>query len=159
MPKSQKKKDVKAIRAAIKGSDDEHVRVSYFNGVPSPADFTSMLMALLDSYSNGLLETNSREAVFDHWNAVFGAFLHRILPEEEIEKRDARHKEFVESVDATLGAEFDPADSDRVKAAAYVLAGQILTDAGMDPDSVNVLLNRKAGRLAAPKADGEDREA
>ncbi len=158
MPKSQKK-DVKAIRAAIKGSDDTRVKVSFFNGVPSPAEFTSMLMALLDAYSNGLLETNSREAVFDHWNAVFGAFLHRILPEEEIERRDERHREFVESVDEALGGEFDAADADRVKAAAYVLAGQILTDAGMDPDSVNVLLNRKMGRLSAPKGNGEAGEA
>ena len=150
MPKSQ----TKAIRVAIRNGDDTKVKVSFFGGVFSPQEFTACFMAVLEAYTEGLLQTNARVDVYDHWNSAFGMFLRKILPEESVYERDGAHKRVKEEVDSTLGAEFDPEDSARIRAAAYILAEDVLVkQAGLTKESAEYMLNVRMGTLKAPKGN------
>lgn len=156
MPRSQ----TKAIRVAIKDGDDTKVKVSFFGGVFTPQEFTAVFMAVLEAYTEGLLQTNARVDVYDHWNSAFGMFLRKILPEESVYERDDAHRRVKEEVDATLGAEFDEKDSARIRAAAYMLAEDVLVhQAGMTPESAQYMLNVRMGTLKAPKKGDKGGEA
>lgn len=141
----------KVIRAALRTDDITQVKVSFNNGVFTPEEFTSLFMAILETYTVGLLEKNSAEAVFTHFNNVFGIFLNKIVPEKEHYSLSKFHKEYKEHVDATLGREATLEDkkySEEVRMAAYLLAGDILTkEVGLSPDSANLLLNSRLGLL------------
>ena len=144
-------KNEKVIRVALRNGDDTKVKVDFHGGVFSPEEFTSMFMAVLETYTVGLLEKNSREAVFKHFNRVFGIFLNKIVPEKDHYKLSKEHKKFKKHVDATLGraeTEEDKKYSEDVRMAAYLLAGDILTkEVGMTPETADMLLNSRLGLL------------
>lgn len=141
------RKDEKVIRVAIRNGDDTKVKVDFHGGVFTPAEFTSLWMAVLETYTKGLLEKNSREDIFKHFNKVFGIFLNKLVPEKEHYKLSKAHKEFKKGVDKTLGrkeTEEDQKYSEDVKLAAYILAGDILQkEVGMTEETVEILLNKR----------------
>ncbi len=141
------RKNEKVIRVAIRNGDDTKVKVDFHGGVFSPAEFTSLWMAVLETYTKGLLEKNSREDVFKHFNNTFGIFLNKLVPEKEHYKLSKAHKEFKKGVDKTLGrkeTEEDKKYSEDVKLAAYILAGDILQkEVGMTEETVELLLNKR----------------
>ena len=141
------KKNEKVIRVAIRNGDDTKVKVDFHGGAFSPEEFTSLWMAVLETYTVGLLEKNKKEDVFNHFNKVFGIFLNKLVPEKEHYKLSKPHKDFKKHVDKTLGREETEADkkySEDVKFAAYLLAGDILQkEVGMTEDTVNILLNQR----------------
>ena len=144
------KKNEKVIRVAIRNNDDTKVKVDFHGGVFSPEEFTSMFMAILETYTLGLLEKNSREDIFNHFNRVFGIFLNKLVPEEEHYKLSESHKDYKEMVDATLGQPEDKKNTEDNRLAAYILARDILiTDVGMTEESADILLNKKL-KLIAP---------
>lgn len=144
-------KNEKVIRVALRNNDDTKVKVNFHGGVFSPEEFTSMFMAILETYTIGLLEKNSREDVFNHFNRVFGIFLNKIVPENEHYNLSEAHKEFKDGVNATLGRDLTKEDekySEDVKFAAHLLAADILQkDIGLSEDSANLILNRRLGLL------------
>ena len=142
-----KRLNEKCIRIAMRNGDDTKVKVSFFGGAFSPEEFTSLFMAMLESYTTGLLETNSKEAVYNHFNKVFGIYLNKLIPDEEIYKNSKFHSDFKEITDATLG---QPNDAENQKAteenrfAAYLLARDILLEEiGLDEESADVILNKR----------------
>ena len=142
----------KVIRVAIRNGDDTKVKVDFHGGVFSPEEFTSLWMAVLETYTVGLLEKNTKEKVFQHFNNVFGIFLNKLVPETDHYKLSKPHKEFKKSVDKTLGREETEEDkkySEDVKFAAYLLAGDILQkELGMTEDSVNLILNQRLNLIS-----------
>lgn len=150
------KKNEKVIRVALRNGDDTKVKVDFHGGVFSPEEFTSLIMAVLETYTVGLLEKNSREAVFNYFNNVFGIFLNKIVPENEHYDLSKQHKTYKKKVDKILSrplTEKDKKYSEDVKFAAYLLAGDILQkELGMTADSANLILNRRLG-LLTPKAE------
>ena len=72
-------KNEKVIRVALRNGDDTKVKVDFHGGIFTPEEFTSLWMAVLETYTVGLLEKNSKEKVFDHFNNVFGIFLNKIV--------------------------------------------------------------------------------
>ena len=146
-------KNEKVIRVALRNGDDTKVKVDFHGGVFSPEEFTSMFMAILETYTVGLLKTNSRKDVFNHFNNVFGIFLNKIVPEKEHYTLSKPHKQYKKDVDSTLGRPLTKEDekySDEVKFAAYLLAGDILQkELGMTAESANTILNKRLG-LATP---------
>ena len=153
------RKNEKVIRVAIRNGDDTKVKVDFHGGVFTPEEFTSLLMAVLETYTVGLLEKNSKEAVFNHFNNVFGIFLNKIVPEKEHYKLSKPHKDYKKDVDKILKrplTEKDKKYSEDVKFAAYLLAGDILQkELGMTADSANLILNRRLG-LMNPSFDKKD---
>lgn len=145
------RKNEKVIRVAIRNGDDTKVKVDFHGGVFSPTEFTAMFMAVLETYTVGLLQTNTKEAVFEHFNNAFGIFLNKIVPEEEHYKLSKPHKKFKKAVDKTLGREETEEDkkySEDVKFAAYLLAGDILQkEVGMTEETVELLLNKRLGLI------------
>lgn len=131
----------------MRNGDDTKVKVSFFGGAFSPEEFTSIFMALLESYTTGLLETNSREAVYSHFNKVFGIYLNKLLPDEEIYKNSKFHSNFKEIADATLGQPNDEANkkaTEENRLAAYLLARDILIEEiGLSEESADVILNKR----------------
>lgn len=150
------KKNEKVIRVALRNGDDTKVKVDFHGGVFTPEEFTSLIMAVLETYTVGLLEKNSREAVFNHFNNVFGIFLNKIVPENEHYDLSKQHKTYKKKVDKILSKPLTDKDkkySEDVKFAAYLLAGDILQkELGMTADSANLILNRRLG-LLTPKAE------
>jgi hypothetical protein len=143
------KSQTKAIRAAIKNGDDTKVKVSFYNGTFTPEEFTAVIMGLIETYTEGLLEKNAKEDVYDHWNRVFGIFLAKILPPKDIYSRDPSHKELKDLADDTLGRPEDPKDTEDNRFAAYLLARDILIkDVGLDEKSADILLNERLGLVA-----------
>ena len=149
--------DKKVLRVTLPSGDDTRVKVTFMGDFMTPQEFTSLLTAVLESYTEGLLQTNTRKAVHEHWNNVFGIFLNKILSEDEIYKTSEKHKEFKEMVDNTLGqeetAEVKSSTEDN-RLAAYLLARDILIETGMTEDVVDGLLNKRLG-LNAPILGGE----
>lgn len=141
------KKNEKSIRVAIKNGDDTKVKVDFHGGVFSPEEFTSLWMAVLETYTAGLLEKNSKEDVFNYFNNTFGIFLNKIVPEAEHYKLSKAHKKYKKDVDKILSrpeTEEDKKYSQEVKFAAYLLAGDILQkELGMTAESANIILNRR----------------
>jgi hypothetical protein len=153
------KKNEKIISVALRNGDDTKVKVNFRGGIFSPEEFTSMFMAILETYTVGLLKVNSKEAVFTHFNNVFGIFLNKIVPEKEHYVLSKPHEKYKEKVDSILGREETDEDkkySEDVKFAAYLLAGDILQkELGMTADSANMILNRRL-HLETPVLDKED---
>ena len=147
------KRNEKVIRVALRNGDDTKVKVDFHGGVFSPEEFTSLIMAVLETYTVGLLEKNSREAVFNHFNNVFGIFLNKIVPESDHYKLSKPHKKYKKKVDDTLGRPLTDEDkkySEDVRFAAYLLAGDILQkELGMTEESANIILNRRL-KLESP---------
>lgn len=145
------RKNEKVIRVAIRNGDDTKVKVDFHGGVFSPAEFTAMFMAVLETYTKGLLEKNTKEAIFNHFNNVFGIFLNKLVPEKEHYELSKSHKDYKEVVDKTLGREETEEDkkySEDVKLAAYLLAGDILQkEVGMTEETVEILLNKRLGLI------------
>ena len=153
------KKNEKVIRVAIKNGDDTKVKVDFHGGVFTPEEFTSLWMAVLETYTVGLLEKNKREDIFNHFNNVFGIFLNKLVPEKEHYELSKAHKEYKKNVDKTLGrpeTEEDKKYSEDVKFAAYLLAGDILQkEVGMTEETANMLLNKRLD-LITPVFDKKD---
>lgn len=155
------RKDEKVIRAAIRNGDDTKVKVDFHGGVFSPEEFTAVFMAILETYTLGLLEKNDRKAIFDHFNRCFGIFLNKLVPADEHYELSEAHKKFKGEVDKTLGREETPEDkkySEDVRFAAYLLAGDILQkEVGMTEETANMLLNKRLG-LMDPVFKGKEDE-
>lgn len=148
MSKSQK---IKSIKVSIQNNDDTKVKVDFTGGSFTPDEFTAMFMAILESYTVGLLETNTNEAVFNHFNRVFGIFLNKILPEEEIYKKSSAHRKYKRNVDKILSRKLTPEEQKETednRLAAYLLARDILiNDAHLDEESVDLLLNKRLNNI------------
>lgn len=153
------KKNEKVIRVALRNGDDTKVKVDFHGGVFTPEEFTSLWMAVLETYTVGLLEKNPKEKVFDHFNNVFGIFLNKLVPEDEHYELSKKHKNFKKNMDKILSrpeTEEDKKWTEDVKFAAYLLAGDILQkELGMTADSANMILNRRLG-LATPVMEKKD---
>lgn len=137
----------KVIRIALRNGDDTKVKVDFHGGVFTVEEFTSLIMAVLETYTVGLLEKNSKGKVFDHWNRVFGIFLNKIVPPDMHYKRSKDHKEFKKVVDGTLGrkeSEEDKKLTNDNRMEAYLLCRDILiTEVGLDETSADVILNKR----------------
>lgn len=153
------KKNEKVIRVAIRNGDDTKVKVDFHGGVFSPEEFTSLWMAVLETYTVGLLEKNSKEKVFDHFNNVFGIFLNKLVPEAEHYTLSKAHKKYKNKMNKILDrpeTEEDKKWTQDVKFAAYLLAGDILQkELGMTADSANIILNKRLG-LITPVMEKKD---
>ena len=139
----------KCIKAVLRNNDFSKVKVDFTNGYWTPEEFTCVFMAILESYTLGLLETNKREDVYKHFNNAFGLFLNKILPEEEIYKVSEKHKELKDVVDKTLSRDETTEDKKATednRFAAYLLARDILTkEIGLTEESADVLLAKRLG--------------
>lgn len=148
------KKNEKVIRVALRSDDVDRVKISFHGGVFSTEEFTSLVMAMLETYTVGLLKVNKKEAVFDHWNRVFGIFLNKIVPADVHYKRSKEHKEFKKTVDKTLGrqeTEEDKKATENNRLEAYLLCRDILvTEVGLTEESADLILNKRLG-LISPK--------
>ena len=153
------KKNEKVIRVALRNGDDTKVKVDFHGGVFSPEEFTSLWMAVLETYTVGLLEKNSKEKVFDHFNNVFGIFLNKLVPEAEHYTLSKAHKKYKKEMNKILDrpeTEEDKKWTQDVKFAAYLLAGDILQkELGMTADSANMILNKRLG-LITPVMEKKD---
>lgn len=149
------KKDEKVIRIALRSSDVDKVKVDFHGGVFSIEEFTSLIMAVLETYTVGLLKVNKKEAVFDHWNNVFGIFLNKIVPPATHYKRSKEHKDFKKVVDNTLGREESEADKKATednRLEAYLLCRDILVkEVGLTEESADLILNRRLGLVSPDK--------
>ena len=145
------------IKAYLDDTDPENPKVrTVFSKKPfSPEHFTHTFMGILEAYTVSLLETNTKEQIFEHFNNVFGIFLNKLLPADEIYKKSESHKAFKDVVDSTLGQE----DTEELKKAAednrlaaYILCRDILvTEIGLTEESADLILNRRLGLLNSPK--------
>ena len=68
--KNEKKAEQRVIRAALKTDDVTQVKVSFSKEPWTPEEFTSVFMAILETYTEALLHTNTPEAIFNHFNNV-----------------------------------------------------------------------------------------
>ena len=135
----------KYIKVAIM-ADESHdgrnldlVRLE-MDGQPfSVEEFTSMLMGLLETYTEGLLQKNEKKHVFEHWNSVFGKFLNKIYPNGEIYEVSEAHKQLKDSLEAPK----DPAANHLNKVAAMVMARELLVEAGVTEETADFLINKK----------------
>lgn len=161
------KQNYKAIRVAMKKDDDTKVKTTFSGGIPSPFQFGAMIMAILDSYTLGLLqnENNKEEDVFNYYNEMFGKFLNRIIPEDKHYELNDEHKAFKEKVDSTLGRKLsleELKDTEEVRMASYLLCGDILTnELGLTPESADLLLNKRLNlieKIETPKDIKKDEE-
>lgn len=159
------KSKMKTIKASLRTKDVDQVQVEFKGGVFDPTEFTSVFMAILETYTVGLLSTNSREDVFNHFNNVFGIFLNKIVPEKEHYKLSSQHKDFKDNVDATLGraeTEEDKKATEDNRFSAYLLCRDILVkDIGLTENTADMLLNIKLGmvqKLKGPEFKNEKKE-
>ena len=155
------KSKVKTIKASIKTKDVDKVQVEFRGGVFDPTEFTSVFMAILETYTVGLLATNTKEEVFKHFNSVFGIFLNKIVPEEEHYNLSSSHKQLKEVVDSTLGreeTEEDKKDTTENRFSAYLICRDILIkEIGLTEESADLILNKRLGltELSNPKFKDE----
>ncbi len=150
--------DDKKMKVSMVNGNDTKVKVTFQGDMFTPDEFTSLYMALLESYTESLLEKNERKDIYEHWNRVFGIFLNKILTDKEIYETSSKHKEFKEVVENTLGApetEDIKSENEDLKFAAMLLARDIMIEAGLTEDTVDALLNKKLG-LVAPTLGGEE---
>jgi hypothetical protein len=158
MSESQEKFNSKRyIRAQLDDSNPEQpkVKVTFSKKPFSPEQFTHIFMGILESYTVALLETNTNEQIFEHFNNAFGIFLNKLLPADKIYEKSASHKEFKSIVDNTLGQEDSEElkkESDANKLAAYLLCRDVLVkEIGLTEESADLILNRRLGLLSSPK--------
>jgi hypothetical protein len=111
-------------------------------------------MGVLEAYTLGLIEQNGNDKVFEHWNAVFGKFLTKIVPEKTILEKSEAHKNLKEAVEVSLEKEetlTTARNNETNRVAAMILAKEILLDAGLEEKSVDVLINKKIGLITPNK--------
>ena len=131
-----------------KGEIESHVKVSFSKKPFSPEQFTSLVMGVFEAYAIELMTTNKPEDVYEHFNNAFGIFLAKLVPQDYIYKHSKEHKKFKKRVDNTLGQPEDKKDTEDNRFAAYLLCHDILTkEVGLDPDSANLILNKRLGLL------------
>lgn len=161
MSKSQNFTPSRYIKAFLDDSDPKNPKVKLnFSKKPfSPEQFTHIFMGILESYTAGLLESNSNVAVHDHFNRVFGIFLSKLLSQEDIYEHSPEHKKLKEIVDSTLAqpnTEEVQKETDDNRLAAYLLARDILVkDAGMTEESADYLLGKRLGLVNLDDGGGE----
>ena len=110
--------------------------------------FLSLIMGVIEAYAQQLLTSNTPEAVYENFNYAFGIFLAKLVPEDYIYEHSEEHKKFKEHVDATLAQPEDSENTEDNRFAAYLLCHDILTkEIGLDPDSANLILNRRLGTI------------
>lgn len=140
-------KNEKYMRVALRNGDFTKVKTTFSKEPFTPEEFTCLIMALLESYTERLLVNNDRKAVYEHFNNAFGIFLNKVLPEEDIYKVSEAHKEFKENADKILDRplSLEEAKEDETnRMAAYLLAGDILQkELGLDRESVDLILNKR----------------
>lgn len=160
MSNSQKFSASRYIKAYLDDSTPENPKVKLnFSKKPfSPEQFTHIFMGILESYTAGLLETNSNSQVYEHFNNVFGIFLSKLVPQDEIYEKDPHHKALKDVVDNTLSqpnTDEVKKETDDNRLAAYILARDVLTtDVGMSEESADYLLGKRLG-LVQPIMGGE----
>ena len=163
MSNSQKFTSTRYIKAFLDDTnpDSPKVKLTLSKKPFSPEQFTHIFMGILESYTASLLENNSNEAVYDHFNNAFGIFLSKLLPQDKIYERSEAHKSLKDTVDATLGQPNDETtqkETDENRLAAYLLARDILvTDVHMTEESADYLLGSRLG-LVEPKTSGGEVE-
>ena len=137
----------KSILAVIKPGKESHVKVKFKGDFFTPEEFTSIFMAILEDYTMSLLQTNSKEAVFEHFNNVFGIFLNKLVPEDEHYSLSKSHKKFKKVVDSTLSQENTPEvqkSTEDNRFAAYLLCRDILThEIGLTDEAAYTLLRKR----------------
>lgn len=148
---------VKAYLSEIANEDNPEDVVSttkiVFSKRPMlPSQFTPLVMGILEGYAEQLLTTNDPEAVYSHFNNAFGIFLSKLLPKERIYEISESHKHYKEAVDRILSQPEDAKSTEDNRIAAYILARDILLEAGLSEATVDILLNKKMG-LKMPKFD------
>lgn len=155
MSESQKFTNSRFIKAYLDDSNPESPKVKLvFSKKPfSPEQFTHIFMGILESYTAGLLESNPNENVYEHFNNVFGIFLAKLLPQEQIYEKDPSHKRLKDVVDSTLAqpnTEDVKRETDDNRLAAYLLAREVLVnDVGMAEVSADYLLGKRLGLVRA----------
>lgn len=160
MKETKKKTEQRVIRAALKTDEVTKVKVSFSKEPWTPEEFTMVFMAILETYTEGLLQNNTREAVFTHFNNVFGIFLEKLVPTKKHYEMSEAHKAFKEHTDETLvkDSEEIKKDNEENRLAAYILCRDILvTEVGLTEEAADLLLNKRLGLLKTPtKVGGED---
>lgn len=142
----------KVIRAAIRNSDVSKIKVSFTKEPFTPDEFTCLIMALVETYTDGLLVNNSREDVYQHFNNAFGIFLNKLLPEEKIYEVSEAHKDFKKNADEILTqpeTEEVKKNTEDNRFAAYLLARDILiNEMHLTEESADILLNKRLGIIS-----------
>jgi hypothetical protein len=141
-------KHYKSISAKILNKDDiNRVEVKFSgDGAYTPDEFTSLFMAILDTYTEALLQTNERKQVYEYWNNVLGTFLGRIIPANEIYETSDDHKKLKEVVDKTLKTKPTKKNEKKTtenRLAAMVLAKELMLEAGLTEETVDMMLSKK----------------
>ena len=137
------------------GGIESQVKCTFSKKPFTAEQFLSLIMGVMEAYAQQLLTNNTPESVYENFNSAFGIFLAKIVPEDYIYEHSEEHKKFKEHVDATLGKEEDEEDTFANRLAAYSLCHDILvTEVGLDPNSANLILNRRLGTLKV--GDTED---
>ncbi len=151
---AKRKAESRGINVTIKTDDVDKVKIKFIGAMFTPEEFTSIFMGVLEAYSISLIEKNGKLPVHEHWNAVFGKFLKRILPDKQVFEDSEAHKNAKEAIDASLGKEDDlltARNNETNRIAAMVLAKEILLEAGLEEKSVDVLINKKIGLITPNK--------
>ena len=142
------------------GNIESQVQCSFSRKPFTAEQFISLMMGVMEAYAQQLLTNNTPEAVYDNFNSAFGIFLAKLVPQDYIYENSEEHKKFKEHVDSTLCREADESDTESNRMAAYMLCHDILVkEVGLDPDSANLILNRRLGTLkVGDSTDGEKAE-
>ena len=149
--KSQKFNRQRYIKAYLDMSDKDSPKVQLeFSKKPfTPEQFTHIFMGILESYTVGLLESNTSEQVYEHFNNVFGIFLSKLVSKDYIYEHDESHKQFKKTADEILSApetESVKKETEDNRLAAYLLARDVLVkDAHMTEESADYLLGKRLG--------------
>ena len=142
----------------VTGVPETQVKCVFSKTPFTATEFIPLVMGVMEAYAQELLASNTPEAVYDNFNSAFGIFLSKLVPESYIYEHSKEHKEFKERVDATLGREEDVKNTEDNRFAAYLLSYDILTkECGMDPDSANLLLNKRLGTLAVANPERNEK--
>lgn len=125
----------------------------------TPAQFTPLVMGVLEAYAEQLLTNNDPESVYQHFNNAFGTFLRKLVPEDYVYEHSAAHKAFKEHADGALNQPEDRRDTEENRLAAYLLARDILTEeAHFSEETADLILNRRLGLLPTPAPASKDVE-
>jgi hypothetical protein len=148
---------LKEVENKETGNIESQVKCNFSKKPFTAEQFISLMMGVMEAYAQQLLTNNTPEAVYDNFNAAFGIFLAKLVPQDYIYNNSEEHKKFKEHVDSTLGKEEDVADTETNRFAAYMLCHDILTkEVGLDADSANLILNRRLGTLKVGDDSAEE---
>ena len=136
---------------------EPRVKLTFSKKPFTPEQFTQIFMGILESYTVSLLETNTNEQVYEHFNNVFGIYLSKLLPADKIYEKSDAHAAFKETVDKTLGQENTEEvqkETEDNRMAAYILCRDILVnEIGLTEESADLILNRRLGLLSTTKGE------